>query len=115
MKLTSKQHWFQIIENEEFAHYDTANHTLLPNLPTQFTPTTPALKYPTRHIKTDLHLYCGERDSISDLAYLKNHLPEHAQMHTIEEYEHMDFLWAECAKEKLYTKIVDQLKRDFEC
>ena len=100
-------HWFQIMEEEEFKQYNPFLHSFWPKFPTQFYASTPS--YPLRHIKTDLHLFCGERDTISDLEFIKAYLPI-AQIHLINDYEHMDFLFAECAKEKCYDGVIQILQ-----
>jgi lysosomal acid lipase/cholesteryl ester hydrolase len=71
-------------------------------------------KYPTRHIQTDLHLFCGSRDTISDIDYLERHLPAGTKIHTIDDYEHMDFLWAENAREDFWERMLSVLQRDVE-
>jgi lysosomal acid lipase/cholesteryl ester hydrolase len=106
-------HWFQImLHSQDFCKYDAHKHTFRPSLPTEFTPRTWALKYPTKLIKTKLFLFCGENDTISDVDFLKTHLPNDASFHIIEDYGHMDFLWAECANEKCWKKLIDVLKEE---
>jgi lysosomal acid lipase/cholesteryl ester hydrolase len=104
-------HWFQIIESGEFTMFNSDSHNFLPTLQTKFSRKT-AIKYPTKHITTKIHLFYGEKDTISDVEYLASHLPEHTSMTMIKEYEHMDFLWADCAHSNCWTHVIDLLRID---
>ena len=106
--MTNIVHWFQIIESGEFSMFDSESHNFLPSVPTTFSPKT-VPKYPTKHISTKIHLFYGERDTISDVKYLVSHLPEHTCMTMIKEYEHMDFLWADCANSSCWTPVIKLL------
>ena len=107
--ITNIVHWFQIIESGEFTMFDSNSHSFFPELPTNFTQKT-ILKYPLKHITTNLYLFCGTKDTISDMEYLRSHLPETTRMTMIEDYEHMDFLWAECANLKCWAPIIKLLE-----
>jgi lysosomal acid lipase/cholesteryl ester hydrolase len=106
--ITNIVHWFQIIESGEFAMFDSNSHNYSPTLPTKLSART-VTKYPTKHISTKIHLVYGEADSISDIKYLTSHLPLHTTMTMIKEYEHMDFLWADCANSSCWTPIINIL------
>lgn len=111
--ITNLVHWFQIIEGGEFTMFDSSAHNFFPSLPTQFSPKT-VIKYPTNHISTRIHLFYGEKDTISDIEYLKSHLPETTEITMIKDYEHLDFLWADCANSNCWAHVVKALMDNLE-
>jgi len=108
----------------------------LPALPslssfTFFTPTTPAttttaaptpivnnapprppVAYPTQHIKTKTVLFAGGNDNISDVEHLREMLPREVVIDAVEDYEHMDFLWAPSAKELVWDRIIEMIRNE---
>ncbi|KAL2913331.1 hypothetical protein HK105_207209 [Polyrhizophydium stewartii] len=107
-------HWFQIINGRKFRPF-ASSHAGLLGLPlrghTQMRDLVAPYPYPTKHITTKhVHLFCGGSDNISDVAYLEKHLPDHAKIHVVEDYEHLDFLWATDARHKVWDRVIAILK-----
>ncbi|KAI8904179.1 Alpha/Beta hydrolase protein [Powellomyces hirtus] len=126
-------HWFQIITEQTFTPYDheRAPHSLPPigappNTSTGSSSThhsahtsshiqTYAPKrigpcpYPTHHITTPMHLFCGENDNISDNPHYNTAFGPNARVTIVPDYEHMDFLWAPNAKDAVWSSVVDAL------
>ncbi|KAJ3000401.1 cholesterol esterase [Globomyces sp. JEL0801] len=96
-----KAHWFQIMGNERFAMYEEDDDV----------GTIPAVNYPTKHITTQITLFCGLEDNISDPEYLKTKLPPHAEFNYVP-YEHLDFVFAHNAKTLVWDSIIDILNQD---
>ncbi|KAI8901794.1 Alpha/Beta hydrolase protein [Globomyces pollinis-pini] len=94
-------HWFQIMGNERFAMYEEDDDVS----------TIPAVNYPTKHITTQITLFCGLEDNISDPEYLKTKLPPHAEFNYVP-YEHLDFVFAHNAKTLVWDSIIDILNQD---
>lgn len=68
--------------------------------------------YPLKHIKTRIALYAGGADSLVDHKRTLRELcgAEIVRDMVIENYEHLDFLWAFDVKEKVYDDVVSILK-----
>ncbi|KAJ3093207.1 cholesterol esterase [Quaeritorhiza haematococci] len=102
-------HWFQIIHNAQFQTFDQRKSSFIPS-PTRHSINTPPVKFPTRHIKTKVYMYCGGDDTISDPEHLKSVMPSSTVIKVIEGYEHLDFLWAEDVKERVWDEIISVLR-----
>ncbi|KAJ3055404.1 cholesterol esterase [Rhizophlyctis rosea] len=98
-------HWFQIITTGTFSHYHPgADQSSF--VATAAQSSCPPVPYPTRHITTKMHLFAGGRDNISDVDFMRKALPRSAVIDVVQDYEHMDFLWADSAKDLVWDKIV---------
>lgn len=119
-------HWFQIIGGE-FSTYASSGEVktdsstsssggLFSWTPTQPSSTVRPKRLPTKHITTPLHLFHGSDDNISDAEYMREHLggKNNTHFYSIEGYNHMDFLWAECAKERVWDDIIRILNQSNE-
>ncbi|KAJ3369005.1 cholesterol esterase [Allomyces arbusculus] len=97
-------HWFQIIRGS-FSMYDDAPGLLAPHALTHV----PA-SYPLRNIKTPIALFYGGRDTLSDLGFLLTQLPTPAFVLKVQEYEHLDCLWASSAHSRLFPAVVGVMR-----
>lgn len=97
-------HWFQIMRSGRFQLFDDepASRTHRPP------------QYPLSNIYCPLLLFLGARDCLSDAEFVRDQL-SHAELHLIEEYEHMDTLWASNVHAKVNRPILDFLKANAVC
>ncbi|KAJ3257828.1 hypothetical protein HK104_007016, partial [Borealophlyctis nickersoniae] len=51
-----------------------------------------------------------EKDEISDIPHLTARLPRGTVIEVVEEYEHLDFLWAPSAKQLAWDHMIKILK-----
>ncbi|KAI9351373.1 Alpha/Beta hydrolase protein, partial [Obelidium mucronatum] len=101
--------WFQIIkENNALLHYQEHEEDGPFDNSTQQR-TTPT-KYPLKHISTKLYLFAGSIDNLCHISEAKHHLPPHAQVKLIKNYNHLDLIWATDAKEKVWDYIIPILR-----
>ncbi|KAI7863697.1 Alpha/Beta hydrolase protein [Spinellus fusiger] len=98
-------HWFQIIRVGRFQMYDELPsrlpyHTVnavMDHVPPQF---------PTKQITTPIAIFYGRSDSLVDFDVLANDLPHPlAYVKSIQDWEHLDFLWAEGIDSLVYPDI----------
>ncbi|KAI9317336.1 Alpha/Beta hydrolase protein [Zopfochytrium polystomum] len=74
-----------------------------------FQPSQPA-KYPLKHIQTTpLHIFFGTRDTFTDPAHAREHLPRAATIEMVEGYAHLDFLWATDIGVKVWPRVLEVL------
>jgi lysosomal acid lipase/cholesteryl ester hydrolase len=66
--------------------------------------------YQPHLIKVPLALFIGERDTIPNSDSLLEQVPKTTFVHREPEYEHLDFIWAGNAKEKVWPKVLNLLK-----
>lgn len=106
-------HWFQIIRNKSFQMYDndmgTAKFGSFRGGRYRFYK--PA-KFPTRNIRVpNILLLYGGVDSLVDIDVMLKELPKHTKAIPVPHYEHLDFLWADDASEKVLPHVFAALKR----
>ncbi|KAJ3024445.1 UNVERIFIED_CONTAM: hypothetical protein HDU68_008154 [Siphonaria sp. JEL0065] len=63
-----------------------------------------------KHITTNIHLFAGTDDTLCDINIGKHHLPPHARITLIKEYNHLDLIWAVDAKEKVWDYLIPILR-----
>ncbi|KAI8609384.1 Alpha/Beta hydrolase protein [Chytriomyces sp. MP71] len=98
--------WFQIIQEQNaLQHYREATKLAF----TQHNKHTPT-KYPIKHITTQIHLFAGGADTLCDIHQGKPHLPPHARVSVIPEYNHLDLLWALDARDKVFEAALRVLR-----
>ncbi|KAJ3035331.1 cholesterol esterase [Rhizophlyctis rosea] len=122
------KHWFQIITTGTFSHYHAGSEQSSFQATSAYS-TCPPVPYPTKHITTPMHLFAGGRDNISDVDFMRKALPKNAVIEVVDvrsnelsackariptlpgqDYEHMDFLWADSAKELAWDTIVKLIR-----
>ncbi|KAI8829299.1 Alpha/Beta hydrolase protein [Chytriomyces cf. hyalinus JEL632] len=98
--------WFQIIEKQNSLHHYTNKR--FPARVFSFTDTASetSVKYPLKHISTNIHLFAGELDNLCDITHGKAHLPPQANLTYIPGYNHLDLIWAKDAKSKVWDLIL---------
>ncbi|EEB05162.1 triglyceride lipase-cholesterol esterase [Schizosaccharomyces japonicus yFS275] len=83
-------HWFQIMHSGEFRMYD--NDMLIQST---YAPYYKAARFPTKNIRTPIHLLWGDCDSLVDINVMLNVLPEGTQEVRVDSYEHLDMIWSD--------------------
>ncbi|KAI8852352.1 hypothetical protein BC829DRAFT_384920, partial [Chytridium lagenaria] len=108
--------WFQVIDHgSSLLHYNPNAMHWLTDVGNAFNKTYShvPIKYPTKHITTKLHLFCGTADKcISDVEHLLEHLPRGTEVYEIEGYGHLDFCWAVDVKEKVWDTVIELMKKE---
>ena len=97
-------HFGQLVEAGRFQQYD---YGWMKNL-VQYHSTSPPV-YPIEKIGTEIVLFSGENDSLADtrdVDWVASKLKNVVQNQKIAEYNHLDFIWGESAREKVYKKII---------
>ena len=89
------QHWFHIINQNEFVHNKSAVRYKLQNIPSD-----------------KIRLFFGQQDTLEDKEYLLGQIDGANKFHVIiPEYEHLDFLWSPQNPERLYPQVLQVLNR----
>jgi len=97
-------HFAQLIEAEHFQKYD---YGWAKNLYHYHSLSPPS--YPLENIKTDLYLFSGTHDTLADprdVHWLKGELKSVIRHYVIKGYNHLDFIWGESARNKVYKRII---------
>ena len=96
-------HWFQFMQHSRFQMYDDRRwRAKKPDAQSYVQP-----GYPLSQIRCPIALFYGGRDTLQDTEKLIKELPKSTFVHEEPSYEHIDFLFADCAKEKIYPKIIE--------
>jgi len=104
-------HFCQLIQEEHFQKYD---YGYMGNL-YHYRSFSPPV-YNLKEIQTELILFSGGKDTLADpkdVEWLEGQLKTVSKHHRVSEYNHLDFIWGESARHKVYKKIIlAALKRD---
>eukprot|EP01135_Chromosphaera_perkinsii_P011369 Nk52_evm14s2391 gene=Nk52_evmTU14s2391 len=99
-------HWFQIVSGNRFQMYDedfTGNavkyHGAAPPL------------YPVSQMKCPVAMFYGGKDQLPDFEWLMSQLPRGTYIQKVDDYEHLCFMWADSAPEKVFTKVISLLNK----
>lgn len=93
-------HWFQIMKSKRFQMYDE-EYARKGHM---------AFRYPISQISCPVSLFSGKQDNLSDLKYTSRHGPKGMKIYEIDEYEHLDFLWAHDVAERVYPIVFSILE-----
>lgn len=97
-------HFGQLVEAGRFQQYD---YGWVKNL-VQYRSTSPPV-YPVEKIGTEIVLFSGEHDTLADtrdVKWIAGKLKNVAINQVIPEYNHLDFIWGQSARNKVYKKII---------
>jgi len=97
-------HWFQITHTRRFQMYD--DNVVADNVGTSYKQYLLPDYNPAR-IKCPMALFYGLKDTIPQMDYLLAEVPKGTYVHKEEEYEHLDFIWAENAPQRIFPKVVE--------
>ncbi|KAI7581211.1 alpha/beta-hydrolase, partial [Hortaea werneckii] len=101
-------HWFQIIRNGTFQMFD--DETTTPFAVGNSSKYYKVAKFPTRNIKTPIHLIYGGSDSLVDIKLMLKELPRHTVARGIQKYEHLDLLWASDVNRLVFPHVLEALE-----
>ncbi|KAG7892414.1 hypothetical protein KL925_003462 [Ogataea polymorpha] len=101
-------HWFQIISSERFQMYDEggASGSKLVYLSGATSKTNRVAPFPTLTITTPMLLVYGMSDSLIDIDKTVDQLSCPVQVVGIENYEHMDTLWASDVEDRVFLPVI---------
>ena len=108
------RHWMQIYNTKRLAQYDYGSWKNMKIYGNKTSPEYDLSKFKNYKIKS--LLYTSDKDpfsNIDDLNHLTKYLNEkYVTVKRMNNYNHMDFLWSDDAKEDIYEPIVKFLKYD---
>merc|ERR1712146_254550 len=96
-------HWFQIVACNRFQQFDEQM-----NLQRAYRTMLPA-SYEIGQIRCPMALFYGTDDDLTDMNWLLRQLPSSCKTFAVDHYEHLDTIWAESAKEKIFPVVVELL------
>jgi len=103
-------HWFQITASKRFQMYDDNIKVTTCGEASRWRSYALPCYHPSQ-IKCPMALFCGDRDTVPDTEWLLRQVPPHTFVHREESYEHLDFLWARNAPDRIYPKVVDLIEK----
>ncbi|KAJ3205243.1 cholesterol esterase [Entophlyctis luteolus] len=62
-------------------------------------------------VKNVVYLFAGTDDNICDLSIGEHHLPDHAQIYYIDNYNHLDLIWGTDAATKVFHRVLSILRK----
>ena len=108
------RHWMQIYNTKRLARYDYGEKKNLEIYKTKKSPIYDLSEFKNYKIKS--RLYTSDKDpfsNIDDLHHLTKYLNDkYVKIKRMINYNHMDFLWSDDAKEDIYLPIINFLKYD---
>jgi len=102
-------HWFQITASRRFQMYDD-NIKVTQCGDSRWRAYALPCYHPSQ-IKCPMALFCGDRDTVPDTEWLLKQVPSQTLVHREQQYEHLDFLWAHNAPERIYSKVVNLIEK----
>jgi len=100
-------HWFQITHTRRFQMYD--DNVVVDNVGASYKNYLLPDYSPSR-IKCPMALFYGLRDTIPQMEYLLAEVPKGTYIHKEDDYEHLDFIWAENAPQRIFPKVVELIQ-----
>ena len=115
---TSKQnveHWLQCYANKRMERFDFGKEENVKRYGSEYPPVYDTEAYKEWDI--DTFITVTETDpfsSVEDVYGFINKVEDQSKINVLklDNYNHLDYLWAECAKEEIYDKIIDFLQKD---
>jgi lysosomal acid lipase/cholesteryl ester hydrolase len=102
-------HWFQITRARRFQMFDE-NIQVAPWGNNRWKAYALPAYHPSQ-IKCPMALFCGDRDTVPDTEWLLKEVPAPTYVHREPTYEHLDFLWAHNAPERVYSKVIELIEK----
>jgi len=102
-------HWFQITASRRFQMYDD-NIKVSPWGNNRWKSYALPAYHPSQ-IKCPMALFYGGRDNLPDTEWLLKQVPAPTFVHREETFEHLDFLWAQNAHERVYSKVIELIEK----
>jgi len=67
--------------------------------------------YQPNRINCKIAIFYGGRDTIPEMDFLLKSIPTNSFVHKEEDYEHIDFIWAANASERIFSKVVELMNQ----
>jgi lysosomal acid lipase/cholesteryl ester hydrolase len=96
--------WFQIIRTGYLSPYEEENKDQQPDRP-------PSVVYDISKVVCPVAVLYGKADALIDASMAIRSLPNCVYIHCEEGYEHLDLIWADCAPERIFTRVLEQLSQ----
>lgn len=94
-------HWFQIMSTRNFQMYHDTGSSMSGLNP---------LSYPLKNIEIPIHLIYGDKDSLVDITFMENQLPEGlTTSHAVAGHEHLDNLWGRDVAQVVFPLVLSAL------
>lgn len=96
-------HFAQLVMSRKFQMFDYLSENQK-----YYNQSTPPI-YDIRNVKTPVALYWGKQDWLADptdVEYLRKTLPNLVDDYGIDDWSHLDFVWAENATQILYNRMI---------
>jgi len=96
-------HWFQITRTKRFQMFDghiSPRDSL--SYPSYLLPS-----YQLSKIKCPIAVFHGGKDTIPESELILKELPHNTYVHKEDNYEHLDFIWAVSAPERVFKKCIE--------
>jgi len=105
--------WFQIIQTRKFQMFDDYKSSNVSSFGSESYPGYVLPSYQTAQIKTPIACFCGGKDTLPNNSELIASLPKDrvVEVHIVDKYEHLDFMWASDVAETVYPKILTLLAK----
>eukprot|EP00045_Choanoeca_perplexa_P005988 m.50183 g.50183 ORF g.50183 m.50183 type:complete len:442 (+) comp13399_c0_seq1:228-1553(+) len=97
-------HWFQIVACNRFQQFDEQM-----DFSTRYRAMLPA-SYEIGQVPCPMAVVYGSADALTDIPWLLKQLPTGTKTFCVDNYEHLDTIWAEDAKEKVFPLIGEMLE-----
>jgi len=104
--------WFQITASRRFQMYDDNIKVTQCGEDARCRPYALPCYHPAQ-IKVPMHLFCGDKDTVPDTDWLLKQVPPQTFVHREESYEHLDFLWAYNAPERVFSQVVNIIEKHY--
>ncbi|EWM22168.1 triglyceride lipase-cholesterol esterase [Nannochloropsis gaditana] len=77
-------------------------------VPTDSAPAVP-VEYDLKRLRVPVAVFYGGKDTVIDISALRDVLPACIRWHMEPEYEHLDMIWADTAKDNVFPELVKLL------
>ncbi|KAK9480687.1 lipase [Lipomyces japonicus] len=104
-------HWFQIMRNRCFQMFDDDHNSTVRLYGRAFYK---VAQFPTRNIRSPIHLLYGNIDSLVDIDAMLAELPAHAEAIPVPDHEHLDIIWGRQANVVTIPYVLDILGKYFD-
>lgn len=102
-------HFLQLHTSGKFQQFDHGEKNLL-----HYKSSSPP-EYNLANVSAPMHLYSASNDILippRDVEHLKNSLPNVRSYEMIPDWNHLDFMLGKSARENLFTKILNSMKKN---
>lgn len=104
-------HWLQIIKSHSFQMYDSVNHSFISKLSSTTYKLHKVTEFPINTITTKIMLIYGSLDNLVEIMSMEKGLIncKELKLHGIQNYEHIDVLWAKNVEKEVFKPILKEI------